>query len=379
MKASALWIAIGLATQPQASEKPELGFFFTELKTQAQAARQDDRAFVEGKQGWLFLARELEAFYDQSRPTEFKQAFEAIVDFHSQLQAAGIELLLVPVPFKSALYAEKLAGVPAAAAWAQGARLDSGLQQLYRRLGAKGVQLVDLLPLFQQQPESQSDPLYCRTDSHWSGRGLELTSQAIAERIGLQSWAQGKAQKKYLQQKFSISLQGDLERLARPDHPREEILSLRFVQDAAGNPPGTDRRSPVLLIGDSHCLVFHDPALHAAGAGLPDHLAAQLGFPVDLLAVRGSGANAVRLALRRRGDNLQGKRLVIWCLAAREFLQAGWKSIGISRRGAEAQREAEEGRQKRGVGSQESGVRRWKQNSPLVSLPLRLCMKHSGR
>lgn len=31
-----------------------------------------------------------------------------------------------------------------------------------------------------------------------------------------------------------------------------------------------DRESPVLLMGDSHTLVFHDPALYARGAGLPD-------------------------------------------------------------------------------------------------------------
>ena len=35
-----------------------------------------------------------------------------------------------------------------------------------------------------------------------------------------------------------------------------------------------DRTSPVLVLGDSHVLVFHDGGdMHAAGAGLPDQLA----------------------------------------------------------------------------------------------------------
>ncbi len=43
------------------------------------------------------------------------------------------------------------------------------------------------------------------------------------------------------------------------------------------------RESPVLLLGDSHALVFHaGEDLHGSGAGLADHLALSLGFPVAL-------------------------------------------------------------------------------------------------
>ncbi len=91
--------------------------------------------------------------------------------------------------------------------------------------------------------------------------------------------------------------------------------------------------SPVLLMGDSHTLVFHDPTLFSSGAGLPDHLARQIGFPVDLIGVRGSGATTTRLELLRRKDNLQGKKLVIWCFSFREFTESdtGWRKVPVIR------------------------------------------------
>ena len=70
--------------------------------------------------------------------------------------------------------------------------------------------------------------------------------------------------------------------------------------------------------------------MQAQGAGLPDQLAYELGVPVDLVAVRGSGATPSRLNLLRRKDNLAGKKVVIWCLSAREFTEGqGWRKVPL--------------------------------------------------
>ena len=70
--------------------------------------------------------------------------------------------------------------------------------------------------------------------------------------------------------------------------------------------------------------------MHAHGAGLPDHLAYQLGFPVDVVAVRGSGATPSRLSLFRRRDKMKGKRVVVWCLSVREFTEGqGWRKVPV--------------------------------------------------
>ena len=127
--------------------------------------------------------------------------------------------------------------------------------------------------------------------------------------------------------------QGDLADLVEPKAARGEVR-LRFVTDGRRAPVDW-RESPILLLGDSHTLVFHaGEDMHGTGAGLADQLALELGFPVDVVGVRGSGATPARINLLRRKDNLAGKKLVIWCFSAREFTEAtgGWRLVPVIRK-----------------------------------------------
>jgi alginate O-acetyltransferase complex protein AlgJ len=102
---------------------------------------------------------------------------------------------------------------------------------------------------------------------------------------------------------------------------------------ASGSGVALDPNSPVLLLGDSFTLVFHD--FYAANAGLIDQLALELGFAPDVIGTRGSGATPVRISLFRRSlkdpDYLAKKKIVIWCFASREFTEAaqGWQKLPI--------------------------------------------------
>ena len=133
----------------------------------------------------------------------------------------------------------------------------------------------------------------------------------------------------------SVEITGDLLRMLDDPSMPKETLSLGFVgqrSEAGLEPVEPWRESPVLLLGDSHGLVFHVGGdMHARGAGLADHLAKELGFPVDLVAVRGAGATPSRITLLRRRDNLKGKKVVIWCISVREFTEGvqGWRLLPI--------------------------------------------------
>ena len=96
------------------------------------------------------------------------------------------------------------------------------------------------------------------------------------------------------------------------------------------------RESPVLLLGDSHCLVFHIGGdMLATNAGLADQLAFDLGMPVDVLGTMGSASTAVRQNLLNRTKTedkyLPAKKLVILCFAARELTESlgGWRKVPI--------------------------------------------------
>jgi hypothetical protein len=105
-----------------------------------------------------------------------------------------------------------------------------------------------------------------------------------------------------------------------------------------GRPVEPGKESPVLLLGDSHTLVFHiGEELHATGAGLADQLAGELGMGIDVVGVRGSGATPARISLYREGRSnpgyLQKKKLILWCFTAREFTEgSGWRKLPVAPR-----------------------------------------------
>src|SRR5262249_5575065 len=139
---------------------------------------------------------------------------------------------------------------------------------------------------------------FCKTDSHWSGQGVSLTAKTIFEFVKDREWLKQISRNTLSTEIRDVQFSGDLARMIDENNPAKETMSLTFVgQGPDLTPISTSRESPILLIGDSHTLVFHDPTLVAQGAGLPDHLALQLGTPVDLVGVRGSGATTTRIEL----------------------------------------------------------------------------------
>lgn len=304
--------------------------FRAELAARVAALEKKNAAAFVGMDGWLFLTSELrflaqEIFWGEAaakigraRKAEAADPIPAIVDFHRQLRERGIELLLVPVPPKAAIYPTKLGleAVPADAAPA--------LQQFYSVLRERGIDVLDLTTVFARNRENPHGAVYCRTDSHWSGVGCALAGEAMAERIRVKVPALAPRQK--LPTKWQeVIVTGDLAALTgEPGKAAPEKIAVRQIADGVQPDPN----SPVLLLGDSHTLVFHD--FLAERAGLLDQLAAELGFAPDLIGTRGSGATPVRISLYRRARNdpqfLAKKKIVVWCFAAREFTEAdqGW-------------------------------------------------------
>jgi alginate O-acetyltransferase complex protein AlgJ len=162
-------------------------------------------------------------------------------------------------------------------------------------------------------------------------------AQRVAADITERPWLKAMPKLKLHTERRRVEINGDLGQ-ALPGPKMLETLSLRFVgvqENGRLTPVEPNPASPVILLGDSHDLVFHGGGdMHAQGAGLADQLASELGIAVDLIAVRGSGATPARVNLLRRArgraDYLAGKRLVIWCFSAREFTESsGWAKVPV--------------------------------------------------
>jgi hypothetical protein len=341
---SLLVLIAGGALAVSTNEVPEFAAAFqAQCAALAQEAEAKGAMTVSGRDSWLFLASELrhlgvgpfwgESAAKVSRAMKPDQAdpLPAIVDFRDQLTAMGIELLVVPVPPKAVIYPDGLLDkVPAGHA----VRLDATLQTFYDQLRSKGIRVLDLTPVFLKNRSRPEGALYCRQDSHWSGEGCVLAAAEIGGKISA-------AFNDYPRQAFTgqwetVEISGDLwQALGDPKLPREPVRIRRVSRAGQCEAVAPSQKSPVILLGDSHGLVFHGGGdMLAEGAGLPDQLALELGFPVDLAAVRGSGATPSRINLLRRAQKdpnyWAGKKWVIWCFSAREFTESdGWRKVPV--------------------------------------------------
>ncbi len=307
---------------------------------------------VAGRGDWLFFAPELRhvslgAFWgaraaevSRARRADAADPLPGVLDFAARLDAAGVELLVVPVPPKAVVYADELSSSLDVASPLP--RLDPDHQAFYARLRESGVDVVDLTEPLLAARDHPEGPVYCRHDTHWSGVGCVVAGRAIAAAVRARPWYGDLPRARHEVEWRGATITGDLTLGLDPPRPAER-LRLREVRRAAAateasGPPGaeaTDPASPIVLLGDSHNLVFHAGGdLHATGAGLPDQLAFELGMLVDLVAVRGAASIAARVNLLRRAQRdpsyWDGKRMVVWCFAARELTEGdGWPPVPI--------------------------------------------------
>lgn len=296
---------------------PACGADVLEQKAAEAVVRQE--MFVAGEDGWRFLPAELRFASKLASPDLLSltaPAVDAIVDFAEQMKAADVKLIVLPVPPKVLL-----AGAAAGVSAEEQQKMRAGWESIMRALTDREVTVVDLLADYSS---ATSEP-FCRRDTHWSGRGIALAVDRLLpllEGAGMADHEAPGVGDTWTKQTIKGDLGGD-----------PEAIELR-VQRLPADPEAM-RKNPVLLLGDSHVLVFHQGGdLHTTAAGLPDQVAAALGAMPDVLGVRGSGATSSRLQLARRAradkDYLPSKKVIVWCFAGREFTEAdSWKKVPI--------------------------------------------------
>jgi alginate O-acetyltransferase complex protein AlgJ len=321
--------------------------FAAEIAKTVQDLEKNKTAAVAGSDGWLFFGGELRllslgrfwgaeaAKVSRAHKPDLADPVPAILDFQQQLKARGIELLVVPVPPKASVYPEKI--VPGFDVRAKDPA--PGLHQFYDELRAAGVDVLDLSKLFVQKRDDSRGPVFCKTDSHWSGFGCALAGEAIAEKVRGKIAKPANA-KEYVAEWKDAERDGDLATLLGHDGhkpPAEKIAVQSVSEKGTGAAVQEDSSSPLLLLGDSHTLIYHDRDFLPVRAGLVDQLALQLGFAPDLIGTSGSGATPVRINLYRHSAKDAGylakKKMVVWCFAAREFTEAteGWAKVPVAK------------------------------------------------
>ncbi|MBW2703703.1 MAG: hypothetical protein JRF33_23035 [Deltaproteobacteria bacterium] len=254
---------------------------------------------------------------------------EIIVDFVKQMKARGIQVLVVPIPGKASIYPDRL--TPLAE---RGAPVYANTTRFMDELREEGVEVVaihDLLVKQRAEADRLARPLYMATDTHWSGAGIRLAAEAIADRIKKESWYK-KPAPRYGRKTIALGRRGDIPEMTKIPFqkrlfPTEGVECDQVFDAEDGTAYKDDPDSPILLLGDSFSRVFQtdDPK----SAGLIANLAFELQMPLASIVNNGGASTLVRQQLARKIDLLDNKRLIVWEFVERDirFGMGGWQAI----------------------------------------------------
>ncbi len=289
---------------------------------------------LEGTDGWLFFRKSFDYILcgDIGQQSLFNNPLPHITELKNYLKGQGVDLLFVVVPNKEEVYYRYFSdSIPQPAVPIlnpYGRKFLADLQQA-------GVEVIDLLPVYLQARARDSVSgtfLYQKQDTHWSGRGMELAADLIAERIRQYAWFKRCVDTvSYAYHDTIIERQGDLtDRLPadRQQQYKPQSLAVRKVFSPEGTPNrGNHIGAPILLIGDSFTGVFE--LVDCKSAGIGSHLAARSRLPVDIITSWGGGPMVRQKMLRSRGKYLDRKHVVVYIMVARDLYNysQGWEPL----------------------------------------------------
>jgi hypothetical protein len=306
----------------------------------------NERVYL-GRGGWLFYRPDVEyvtgpGFLDTARQARrvasarewvarpHPDPREALLDFHRQLEARGIALIVVPTPVKASVHPGRLVrGVT-------GPLENPSYAVLVADLERHGVRVFDAWEAFGPAPTAEGAPLYLATDTHWEPRTMERVAAALAGAVRAAAELQPVADPGYTWERQPIVQAGDTAvMLDLPEghvlYPPEEV-DVRRVVLPDGSPWRPHREADVLVLGDSFSNIYSLASMGwGEAAGLVEHLSLALGRPVDRIVQNDEGAFATRARLRQEmaagTDRLAGKRVVVYQFAARELAFGDWQII----------------------------------------------------
>jgi hypothetical protein len=252
---------------------------------------------------YLFEPKSLEAFRKE-RPVAAGARW---------LKRRGIDVIFVPVPKMTEVYAEYFADhCPADRIVAPHVR------RLLLELLEADVEVVDLLPSFLEERDKYPEPLYQPADPHWAPRAQALAAKAIANRLGrydfvTRALAGPAISKAALAPYYPVQsgatfpgLTPGQRRRAERGQPRT-FLSITGLD---GRPFQPTPSSPVVVIGDSY------------NCGLQDFLVRELNLPLHSLGAGGQTTQKFKDFLRDP-DLLKDCKVVVW-LVCNSHLAMSW-------------------------------------------------------
>ena len=243
-----------------------------------------------------------------------------MVELKQYLDSLGIQLLVIPVPVKEEVYADKLIpGTPADAC------VNVNGQKFIRQMLEAGIDVMDLYPALKAARAGDEPPhfSYQRYDTHWALPGMLAAMEQIATRVTQYSWyAESGAQPGSLAMKDTVVLrEGDLVAhlpdAEKAKYTADTLAGMKIYKGENAYKGG--KNAPILLMGDSFTGVFESVDQKSGGPG--SLLAYATGLDVQVLTSWGGGPGIYHRMMKMKKD-MQSKRLVVYMMTARDFWQS---------------------------------------------------------
>jgi hypothetical protein len=306
----------------------------------------NERVYI-GRDGWLFFRPDTEyvtsaGFLDPRRlrrriaaATEWTAPPQpdprlAILDFHRQLEARGIMLVIMPTPVKPSIHTEQFA---TAYEDRREPLQNPSYAAFVADLEVAGVVVFDPGPALAAARFGGAQ--YLATDTHWRPEAMEAMVSHLAGLIRQRMTLPAVPAPGFRIEERAVSSVGDTAAMldlpaGQTLYPPEDVW-IRQVREADGGSWRSSRDADVLVLGDSFSNIY---ALESMGwgssAGFVEHLSFALGRPVDRIVQNDEGAHATRMLLAQAGPpRLAAKRVVIWQFATRELAFGDWKLIPL--------------------------------------------------
>jgi alginate O-acetyltransferase complex protein AlgJ len=305
----------------------------------------NERVYV-GRAGWFFYRPDVE--YVTGRPfldpAEIRRRMQAapewtappapdprpaIVQFHRDLAARGIVLIVMPTPVKPVVHPEMLR---ASFGGGAGVVQNPSYRTLIEDLRSAGVQVFD--PSEALAASRHGGAQYLAADTHWTPEAMETVAALVATVIADTATLASVPDPGYLIERAEVQNVGDTAKmLDLPDTApliRPQTVWLRRVLQADGQLWRSSRDAEVLLLGDSFANIYSLESMGwGTSAGLAEHLSLALRRPLDRLVQNDEGAFATRAMLQREPARLHGKRVVIYQFAVRELAAGDWRVLPL--------------------------------------------------
>jgi SGNH hydrolase-like domain, acetyltransferase AlgX len=299
----------------------------------------NEKVFL-GEDGWLYYRPDLDYLVGPPFPVDSgcpssPSAGERTADplpslkaLEKDLSAAGIRLIILPIPVKPMIEPEHLSNRMRGHV---GDLQNASFATFVSKLRSLGVTVIDPTDLLREAKSRTGTSQYLKGDTHWTPEAMECVANRVASELSRILPASSITVEEAPQPMATATNRGDLaEMLDLPSDSKlftPESVTLRPV------PPYSEkavRVASVLLLGDSFTRIYSAPDLQwGTGSGFAERLSEKLGQPIDTIAINAGGSCAVRQELSRAPGKLSGKVVVVYEFSMRELSSGDWKVIPI--------------------------------------------------